>query len=268
MDSWYRDPDAEVASRSLLLPRSGIGVRGPHLVIAAPGNPIIRLDARLLDNIELIERTVAGPMAVAGLAALGFVAGALSLIPGEIFTCVGMAYLVHNRVAEARRRSRSRDLLLVLGDLPVALHVDDEPEQVKRIVDRLSPYTRDAPITRPEVYEDARRRLIEQSHGRSERSVWRELEDGLVVGADVVQVRGEGADKRLCVGEAEFALDDVRESALRGANLSLPGNRSLQAALGLLVVAAEERARAGEDLDELARRIKEYEAWTGHTAGR
>jgi len=36
-----------------LLPRSGIGVDGYDLVIAPPGNPVIRLDARLLDRIEL-----------------------------------------------------------------------------------------------------------------------------------------------------------------------------------------------------------------------
>ena len=63
-------------------------------------------------------------------------------------------------------------------------------------------------------------------------------------------------------------MPEVRELALRGANLPLPGGRLLQAAMGLLVVAAEERARNGEDLETLARRISEYETWTGRTAGR
>jgi hypothetical protein len=84
------------------------------------------------------------------------------------------------------------------------------------------------------------------------------------VGAEIVQVVGD----RLCVGTTEFAIEAVRESALRGANLPLPGNRSLQAALGLLIVAAEERARQGEDVEMLTQRIREYEAWTGRTAGR
>lgn len=239
-------------------------MQGPYLIIAAPGNPVIRLDARLLDRIELIGRRPGSALLLGGLAVAGFFAGALTLIPGGIFTCAGMAYLAHERFSEARRRSRSRDLLLTLGDLPVALHVDDEPEMVKRVADSLSPYTRQAPITRPEVYEDARRRLESQSQGRSDAAVRREIEGTLMVGAEVVQVSGD----RLCVGAAEFPIDSVREYALRGANLPLPGNRSLQAALGLLIVAAEERARQGEDTELLAQRIKEYEAWTGRTAGR
>jgi len=42
----------------------------------------------------------------------------------------------------------------------------------------------------------------------------------------------------------------------------------LQAAMGLLVVAAEERARAGEDVSALRQRISQYEQWSGRTAGR
>jgi hypothetical protein len=38
--------------------------------------------------------------------------------------------------------------------------------------------------------------------------------------------------------------------------------------MGLLVVAAEERAAAGEDVTLLSKRIADYEAWSGHTAGR
>jgi hypothetical protein len=38
--------------------------------------------------------------------------------------------------------------------------------------------------------------------------------------------------------------------------------------MGLLVVAADERARAGEDLEVLSKRVAEYEAWSGRTAGR
>jgi hypothetical protein len=34
------------------------------------------------------------------------------------------------------------------------------------------------------------------------------------------------------------------------------------------VVAAEERAAGGEDLQLLAKRIGDYEAWSGHSAGR
>lgn len=246
-----------------MLPHSGIGVDGPYLIIAPPGNPVISLDSRLLDRVELIGRSPTGAYITSGVAVAGVVAGALSLVPGGIFLCAGMAYLAHERFSEARRRSRSRDLLLALGKLEVALHVADGPEAAKRIADQLAPYTREAPISRPEVYEDAKRRLQSQLQGKPDRAK-RELERGLLVGADVVEVDGEF----LVVGSEMFRIDEVREYALRGANLPLAGGRLLQAAMGLLVVAAEERAREGENLEALSGRIAEYEKWTGRTAGR
>ena len=252
--------------RSRLLPRSGIGVEAPWLVIAPPGNPVIRLDARLLDRVELIGRSPTAPLVASGMATAGVAAAALSLIPGGVFACAGLAYLAHERFSEARRRARSRDLLLALGDLEVALHVADGPEAAKGIAVKLAPYTRDAPITRPEVYEDAKRRMRAQAEGKGEASAKRELENALLVGDDVVHLQGD----RLQIGANghAFKISEVREYALRGANLPLPGNRLLQAAMGLLVVAAEERAAAGEDVTLLSKRIADYEAWTGHTAGR
>jgi len=250
--------------RNRLLPRSGIGVDGAWLVIAPPGNPIIRLDARLLDRVELIGRSPTAPLVWSGVATAGVAAAALSIVPGGIFVCAGLAYLAHERFSEARRRSRSRDLLLALGDLEVALHVADGPESAKSIADQLTPYTRDAPITRPEVYEDAKRRMRAQAEGKGEASARRELEQALLVGSDVVYLRGE----YLQVGQVAFRIGEVREYALRGANLPLTGGRLLQAAMGLLVVAAEERAGQGEDVQLLSKRIADYEAWSGHHAGR
>ena len=265
MASSIADDRARTAlERSKLLPRSGIGVDGPFLVIAPPGNPVISLDSRLLDRVELVGRSPTGAIVMSGAATVGVVAGALSFIPGGIFVCAGLASLAHERFSEARRRAKSRDLLLALGDLEGALHVVDGPESAKRVADQLAPYTREAPITRPEVYEDAQRRLRAQASGAAGSTLRRELERGLVVGADVVHVAGEF----LQVGSVAFRLDEVREYALRGANLPLPGGRLLQAAMGLLVVAAEERARTGEDLDALSRRISEYQGWTGRTPGR
>lgn len=250
--------------RSRLLPRSGIGVDGAWLVIAPPGNPIIRLDARLLDRVELIGRSPTAPLVWSGMATAGAALAALSLIPGGPFAAAGLAYLAHERFSEGRRRSKSRDLLLALGDLEVALHVADGPEAAKSISEQLAPYTRDAPITRPEVYEDAKRRMRAQAEGRGEASARRELEHALLVGSDVVYLRGD----YLQVGQVAFRIGEVREYALRGANLPLTGGRLLQAAMGLLVVAAEERAAAGEDVAVLSKRIADYEAWSGHTAGR
>ncbi|MCX5740985.1 MAG: hypothetical protein NT062_00635 [Proteobacteria bacterium] len=250
--------------KTKLLPRSGIGVDGPWLVISPPGNPVIRLDARLLDRVELIGQSPTYPLVWSGVATAGVAAAALSLVPGGVFACAGLAYLAHERFSEARRRSRSRDLLLALGDLEVALHVADGPEAAKGISEELAPYTRDAPITRPEVYEDAKRRMRAQAEGKGEATARRELEQALLVGADVVYLRGD----YLQVGQVAFRITEVREYALRGANLPLTGGRLLQAAMGLLVVAADERASVGEDVHVLAKRIADYEAWSGHSAGR
>jgi hypothetical protein len=257
-------PAPTTVDRTRLLPRSGIGVEAPWLVIAPPGNPIIRLVARLLDRVELIGRSPTAPLVASGIATAGVAAAALSLVPGGVFACAGLAYLAHERFSEARRRSRSRDLLLALGDLEVALHVADGPEAAKGISDQLAPYTRDAPITRPEVYEDAKRRMRAQAEGRGEKSAKREIENALLVGSDVVYLNND----RLNVGAISFRITEVREYALRGANLPLTGGRLLQAAMGLLVVAAEERAGAGEDVTILSKRIADYESWSGHTAGR
>jgi hypothetical protein len=250
--------------RGRLLPRSGIGVDGPWLVIAPPGNPTIRLDARLLDRVELIGRSPTAPLVWSGMATVGVAAAALSIIPGNVLACAGFAYLAHERFTEARRRSRSRDLLLALGDLEVALHVLDGPEAARGIAEQLAPYTRDAPITRPEVYEDAKRRMRAHAEGRGEATARRELERALLVGADVVHLRGD----YLQVGQVAFRIADVREHALRGENLPLTGGRLLQAAMGLLVVAADERASFGEDVALLSKRIADYESWSGHSAGR
>jgi hypothetical protein len=253
-----------VVDRARLLPRSGIGVDDAWLIIAPPGNPIIRLDARLLDRISLIGRSPTGPLVWSGVATAGVVAAALSLVPGGVFACAPLAYLAHERFTEARRRQRSQDLLLALGDLEVALHVADGPEAAKSISEQLAPYTRDAPITRPDVYEDAKRRVHAQAEGKGEASAQREIESALSVGNDVVFLRGDF----LMVGQIAFRISEVREFALRGANLPLTGGRLLQAAMGLLVVAASGRAAAGENVAMLAKRIADYEAWSGHSAGR
>ncbi len=247
-----------------LLPRSGIGVNGYELVIAPPGNPAIRLDARLLDRIELIGRSPTGAAVTSGVAAVGAALGALAVVPGGVFIVAGLGYFAFERAAEARRRSRNRDLLLALGDLEVALHVADGPDAAKRIADQLAPYTRSAPIARPEVYEDAKRRLAAGLAGDASRAARKEIDRALAVGGDTVAVSGGF----LQIGQVGFRIEEVRDYAVRGANLALPGGRFLQAAMGLLVVAAEERSRAGEDLAALSKRIGEYEAWTGRSAGR
>ena len=249
------------SSRARLLPISGIGVHDSFLIIAPPGNPVISLDARLLDRIELIGRSPALPLVTSAAAVAGVVGMAVSSVPGGVFIGVPLAYISYSRLNEARRRARSRDLLLVLGELEVALHVADGADAAKRIADRLAPFTREAPITRPEVYEDARRRLEAEAAGTRSARAARELSRGLVVGEDAVRVE-EGYLK---VGGVSFRIDEVRDYAVRGANLPLPGGRLLQAAMGLLVVAAEQRARVGEDIEALRERVARYEEWSGRS---
>lgn len=247
-----------------LWPRSGIGVDAPWLMIAPPGNPTIRLDARLLDRVDLIRRSPTAPLVATGLAVAGGVAAGLSLLPGGVFACAGLAYLAHDRFGEARRRMRCQDVLLGLGDLEVALHVADGPRAARQIAEQLMPYTRHASITRPEVYEDARARIRAATEGTSATAERREVERALKVGTDSVSVRGD----ILQVGATSFRVAEVRDHAQRGANLTLGNGRFLQAAMGLLVVAADARVTTGEDLALLAKRVAEYEAWSGRFAGR
>lgn len=252
-----------VSANIRFLPQSGIGVDAPWLIIAPPGNPTIRLDARLLDRVDLIRRSPATPLVATGLAIAGGIAAGMSSLPGGIFACAGLAYLAHDRFGEARRRMRCRDLLLGLGELEVALHIADGPRAAKQIAEQLTPYTRHAAITRPEVYEDAKARIRAATEGTSA-AARREVEGALLVGSDSVFVRGD----TLQVGTNSFHLTEVRDHAQRGANLTLGGGRLLQAAMGLLVVAADARVNAGEDLTLLAKRVADYEAWSGRFAGR
>lgn len=245
-----------------VLPLSGIGVDGPHLVIAPPGNPRIQLDVRLLDRVSLVGRAPHGAIAMSAGAGLGAVAGAAGVLWGGLVTALGLGLVAVDRAFESRRRIRSRELLLSLGNLDVALHVADGAAAAADLQARLAPYTRAAPITTAEAYEDARRRIAATAEGRAAGSP--RLAGTLTVGPDDVVVR----DGVLAVGDATFTVDAVREQAVRGANLVLPGGRLVQAAVGLLVVAAAERARAGEDVEALAKRVAAYEAWSGRSAGR
>lgn len=100
--------------RAELLPKSGIGVVAPWLVIAPPGNPVIRIDLRLLDRVELIGKAdIEGDDGGEGDA------------------------------AETGSSDERRDVLLVCGDLEVALVVADGPEAAARIAAEALPWTRE-----------------------------------------------------------------------------------------------------------------------------
>lgn len=56
----------------------------------------------------------------------------------------------------------------------------------------------------------------------------------------MVRLRGDFIQ----IGSVAFRVDEVREYAVAGENLPLPGGRMLQAAMATLVVAAAQRAAA------------------------
>jgi len=65
------------------------------------------------------------------------------------------------------------------------------------------------------------------------------LDRFLIVGDDPVSCR----DNVIRIGDVAFRVADVRDYALHGANLPLPKQRVLQAALAMFVVVASEEAR-------------------------
>lgn len=89
---------------------SGVGVVAPWLLIAHPGYPIIRLDLRLLDRVEI--RPESDPDDEAA--------------PDD---------WSHDRLC---------DVLLVCGELEVVLYVADGPAATERIVREAAPLTRSA----------------------------------------------------------------------------------------------------------------------------
>ena len=176
--------------RTKLLPRSGVGVVSPWLVIAPPGNPAIRVDLRGLDRV------------------------ALQTDDDESDDAPD----VEDFDAKAEDGDPRCNVILVCGDLEVALYISDGPEAVDRIVREAEPLTRES------AGDDV---AVDLSHL-------------LFVGNDPVLQLGECIQ----VGAVKFRISEVREYALRGANIPLPGGRLLQAAMALLVVAASERDAA------------------------
>lgn len=177
---------------TLLLPRSGVGVSAPWLVIAPPAaDQMIGLDLRLLDRIELVDPAES---------------------PDES----------HNEEATSTcaksQGSDHVDLLLVCGDLEIALFIADGPDATWQVAEQAAVHTRE--VTKL------------TSSGNLERFV--------VVDEDPVLLRGDF----LQVGNLKFRIHEVREYAVRGANIPLTQGRLLQAAMAMLVVAAAERDAA------------------------
>lgn len=166
--------------RTRLLPKSCVGVVAPWLVMAPPSKAAIRLDLRALDRITI----------------------RLADEPDE----AGDGSEPHNPPC---------DVILVCGDLEIALYVADGPEAAARIVQEAAPLTRAATgvASAPD------------------------LSELLIIGNEAVFEHGD----YIQVGKLAFRTSEVREYALRGANLPLPDGNLIQAALALLVVAAAGR---------------------------
>jgi hypothetical protein len=150
-----------------------------------------------------------------------------------------------------RIAAMDHDLCLQLGDLTVAIHVADGPRPAARIVELLAPFTRHAPITRAEVYEDAKRRLMAHEAGRVHA-----CGSAALVAEDAITVQGD----YLIVGRAAFRRTDVSNYAAAGWNLPLPTGGVLQAAIGMLILRAQQRFESAEDIVLLSKRIADYEA--------
>jgi hypothetical protein len=138
-----------------------------------------------------------------------------------------------------------RDLVLEVDETVVALRIIGEEGTAYKLAEALVPYTRSAPITRQDVYEDARQRLA----GIGEKG--ERLAPSLFFGSDPVRV----SDEIVYVGEFACTLSDTKRYASVGAALPI-SDGALQAGFVLLVVAARKRA---DDAAILFRRITEYE---------
>jgi hypothetical protein len=106
MDSEASDP---IHGRARLLPQSGIGVVGPWFVIACAGHPVIRLDVRFLDRVEI--RTEREDEQT-------------------------------DEADEDPEYDRRCEVVLACGDREVAVYVEDGPEDAQHIVNQCAPFTR------------------------------------------------------------------------------------------------------------------------------
>jgi hypothetical protein len=254
---------------TLDLPISGLRVEGSRLRIQRPLVPVIELDARLLDDVQS-ERDRGG-LGVAVGAVATVATGAAAVLLGGVTIAVPtvLGVLTASRARAWLRGEGPGRLLLTLGRLRVALQVDDGAAAAARAAAALRPWTRSAPLQDPAAYQDVQRRLDAALAGRPppERSFG---EDGeahlttLAVGDQHVHVSGD----TLRVGAHAFPIQVVRQLAQVGDNLPLGRDAALQAAVALLVVAAEERRHAVEDPALLRARLTDYEKWSGQRAGR
>ncbi len=248
----------------LALPRSGLHIEGSRLRIQRPQLPVIELDARLLDDVQAEQNR--GGMAIAvGVAATGLTGVAAALLGGPAIAVPALLGLLTTaRAARWLTGDGPGRLLLTLGKLRVGLQIADGPTAAARAAAALQPWTRTAPLAHPVAYQDLQRRLEAALAQRPPPGG--ADEDTIAVSVGNQRVRVDGDELR--IAGKSVPIETVRQLAQVGDNLPLGPNVALQAALALLVVAAEERRFAVEDPQALRARLAEYERWSGHTPGR
>ncbi len=246
------------------LPQSGLSIDGPHLRIGRPGIPVIALDARLFDDAEA-ERDRGGLAVAMGAASTGVTALAAAMVGGAALVVPALLGILTTARATAWMIGEGQgSLRLDLGRLRVAVQIHDGPRAAGRVAAALRPWTRSAPLADPAAYEDVRRRLDAALAGRPPPRSNDAASAPVAVGEDQVRLVGDS----LHVGVRSFPISLVRELAQRGENLPLDGDGAVQAALALLVVAAEERSQLVEEPRGLRARLAAYEKWSGRVANR
>jgi hypothetical protein len=248
----------------LELPRSGLTIDGSQLRIQRPGLPVIALDARLLDDVQAEGDN--GRVAVGvGVAATALTAGAAAIVgglAGAVPALLGILTIA--RAARWLGGGGAGRLLMTLGRLRVGLEVADGQAGAARAAAALKPWTRTAPLSDPLAYRDVQRRLDAALAERPPPGSDEEDSMTISVGDQPVELDGD----ELRIGGKSVTVDVVRQLAQVGDNLPLGPHVALQAALALLVVAAEERRGLVEDPEALRARLAEYERWSGRTPGR
>jgi hypothetical protein len=124
------------------------------------------------------------------------------------------------------------------------LEILDDRNRARVISDSLISYTRSAPLTKSDAYQDAMRRIELAGRGRRDNGAL-----AVYFGADDVFA----ADRHLQVGRSRYLITEVLECARCDGILP----NGLDASLAMLVVAGRDRI---EDVTLLRCRVEEYES--------
>jgi len=174
--------------------------------------------------------------------------GALLVIAWPGLPPVGLDTALLDRV-----EARESEIILAIDDLEISLFVADGPGAVTSLVGHLARYTREAEIADQDVYIDAKRRLRVRDAGTPA-----ETDYGLLVASDPVTVCGD----EVVIGAGKYRIAELEQLAEDGETLLLPSGGRLQAAMALLVVAAEKRPGGRNDYPTLECRVARYESRT------